>query len=206
MKDRVAITRLIIFVMICCCFGNLNVLVISKGNIKNTEYIILLVNTFLMPFISICSIIYINSSKFLKDELTEVYTKSKLYLDLKKLMKRNVRFTLVYIDLNDFKSINDTNGHVVGDKFLKSFGSKIKLIAGTRAYRYGGDEFVLVSRLNENVLKENLSKLNLKFNFSYGMSTYSFFEDFSDDEVDRIIGEVDEMMYLFKMKNKEESR
>ena len=206
MKNRVTLARLIIFTMICCCFGNLSVLIISKGNIKSTEYIILLINTFLMFFISIGSIVFINSAKFFKDELTEVYTKSKLYLDLKRLMKRNIRFTLVYIDLNDFKSINDTKGHVVGDKFLKSFGSKIKLITGTRAYRYGGDEFVLVSKLNEDVLKENLSKLNLKFNFSYGMSTYSSFKEFSDDEVDRIIGEVDEMMYLFKRKNKEESR
>ncbi len=60
--------------------------------------------------------------------------------------KRNVKGGLLYIDLDDFKHINDGLGHQYGDVLLKSISGAISRIEGIRTtcYRMGGDEFVVV--------------------------------------------------------------
>ena len=55
-------------------------------------------------------------------------------------------FSLVFIDLDHFKTVNDTHGHLVGSKLLGEVGQMVK-VACRRidfAFRYGGDEFVIV--------------------------------------------------------------
>src|SRR3984957_1763207 len=58
----------------------------------------------------------------------------------------NYEFSLVFIDLDHFKQVNDTHGHLVGSRLLAEIGnalkSKCRLI--DFAFRYGGDEFVLL--------------------------------------------------------------
>ncbi len=60
--------------------------------------------------------------------------------------KRNVQGGLLYIDLDNFKHINDGLGHQYGDVLLKSISNAIARIEGihTTCYRMGGDEFVIV--------------------------------------------------------------
>lgn len=55
-------------------------------------------------------------------------------------------FTVMYIDLDNFKYCNDSFGHDIGDLILKQFSSLFKNIIGNSGYvvRYGGDEFVIV--------------------------------------------------------------
>ncbi|MDD3768061.1 MAG: GGDEF domain-containing protein, partial [Aminobacterium colombiense] len=54
--------------------------------------------------------------------------------------------SMVMIDMANFKLINDTYGHLVGDKVLKSFASLLSecVRAGDIAGRFGGDEFLLI--------------------------------------------------------------
>ncbi|MGR6834284.1 sensor domain-containing diguanylate cyclase [Aliivibrio wodanis] len=56
-----------------------------------------------------------------------------------------ISFFLVYIDLNNFKPINDTYGHAIGDKVLIEFGRRAQALMHNRNFcaRIGGDEFVL---------------------------------------------------------------
>ncbi len=54
--------------------------------------------------------------------------------------------TLAVIDLDHFKAINDVHGHTVGDAVLKAVASAIKNGPDVRAYRIGGEEFVLLVR------------------------------------------------------------
>jgi diguanylate cyclase (GGDEF)-like protein len=58
------------------------------------------------------------------------------------------RFTVLYIDIDDFKSLNDAYGHLAGDEFLRSVGEAIRdtIRGGDDAARVGGDEFVIVVR------------------------------------------------------------
>lgn len=74
---------------------------------------------------------------------------------------------VAFIDLDDFKAINDTHGHEVGDQFLKAFSARLSgtVRAGDLASRYGGDEFVVLAvgadqesaSLQRNRLAERLS-------------------------------------------------
>ena len=69
-----------------------------------------------------------------------------------------VPFGLVFIDLDHFKHVNDTHGHLVGTRLLAEVGGLFKRTIGPRnsAFRYGGDEFVL---LLPNMDKEEASVL-----------------------------------------------
>ena len=90
----------------------------------------------------------------IKDEMTDLYTHQYI---IKCLEKEKLGYTLVMIDIDDFKAINDTFGHLIGDKLIKHIADCIKTnvrevdIAG----RYGGDEFVIIfnNQSLEDVLK-----------------------------------------------------
>jgi len=60
-------------------------------------------------------------------------------------------FSVVTIDLDDFKLINDTLGHATGDAVLAQVASRLqrRLRPGARAYRFGGDEFVVICPCTE---------------------------------------------------------
>ncbi len=61
-------------------------------------------------------------------------------------LQRGTGFSVVSLDLDDFKQINDTLGHEVGDDLLRMIAGRLNglLQPGARAYRFGGDEFVIV--------------------------------------------------------------
>ena len=52
--------------------------------------------------------------------------------------------SVMVIDLDDFKSINDDHGHLTGDEVLKQVGNRLKAVVGESIGRFGGDEFVVI--------------------------------------------------------------
>ncbi len=87
----------------------------------------------------------------MKDALTEVYNRRRIQKDLPAEIKRAHRYnkalSLVICDLDHFKSINDTYGHLAGDKVLKEVAQRLKNNSRTEidwVARYGGEEFVIV--------------------------------------------------------------
>jgi len=62
--------------------------------------------------------------------------------------KNGYNFALMFLDLNDFKKINDTHGHLFGDIYLQAFGQGLeaRVREGDTVYRYAGDEFVVILR------------------------------------------------------------
>ena len=100
----------------------------------------------------------------------------------------------IFIDIDDFKKINDDYDQGIGDMVLVHLSDKIKRYSGVlnaTAYRYGGEEFILLSFLNEkdllnglNDLKESISshdiftnKGNIKVTVSMGVCFYSSVKD-----------------------------
>lgn len=72
---------------------------------------------------------------------------------LRGAQRRNEPVTAIYMDVNDFKMINDIYGHLRGDEVLRTVGKAIKNVTRMedKCFRYGGDEFlVILANCNED--------------------------------------------------------
>lgn len=80
------------------------------------------------------------------DPLTKVYNKAVFRTFIEEQIKKNSRFALFIVDVDDFKNINDTNGHMTGDDVLKAFAANLKSVfrATDMVGRFGGDEFYVI--------------------------------------------------------------
>lgn len=84
------------------------------------------------------------------DELTKTFTKRHFRQCLDQAFtdyqKHGHRFALLMMDLDKFKQVNDTHGHVVGDAVLKQLGEIIRqsMRENDLAFRYGGEEFAVI--------------------------------------------------------------
>lgn len=122
------------------------------------------------------------------DPLTGLSDRKKLYSDLNYQINKGNEFSVIYIDFNKFKYINDTLGHDFGDGILKYFSDKISIFIkrDAHAYRLGGDEFLIVV-YNQNNLDyyiqslEAINNSNIKigneellFSFSIGVAIYPY--------------------------------
>jgi len=87
----------------------------------------------------------------LKDKLTGAYSKRYferfLHKEIRRTIEQREEMTLMVLDLDHFKVINDTYGHVFGDKVLSATSEIIKktLRPGDSLIRYGGEEFIAVT-------------------------------------------------------------
>ncbi|MFA7518589.1 EAL domain-containing protein, partial [Shewanella sp.] len=80
------------------------------------------------------------------DLLTGLPNRSNLQVTLSNLVNREIAHALMVLDLDNFKRINDSLGHQIGDALLKLVATRIKslLPKNTSIYRLGGDEFAIV--------------------------------------------------------------
>ena len=150
------------------------------------------------------------------DDCTGLYNARHLYKTLEAEVYRSARFgyefSVLFLDLDHFKQVNDTHGHLVGSKLLNEIGyaikSKLRLI--DYAFRYGGDEFVVLlpqtpkqsavvvaKRLRDAFRMEEFNvgpNLAVNVRASMGIATYP--EDAKSAH--EIIRQADEMMYVVK--------
>jgi diguanylate cyclase (GGDEF)-like protein len=86
----------------------------------------------------------------IEDSLTGLYNSRHFFDQLDKEIKRSDRYlhptSLIFIDIDNFKEINDTYGHMIGDKILALMAKRIKacLRSNDSAYRFAGDEFTII--------------------------------------------------------------
>lgn len=116
--------------------------------------------------------------------------------------------TIVMVDLNKFKEINDSYGHVVGDKVLIHISLKLKETGG-RVVRYGGDEFLVIfdSGVSSRDIDQKLEQLlkyfekiyfkvennSFKISFAYGIAPFTRGADIA-----HVIEVADKAMYKHK--------
>jgi len=84
------------------------------------------------------------------DRLTNLYNRDYFYhfidFEIKRCNRQNQALGLIMLDIDDFRTVNDTYGQLTGDRILKEFGNIIKthIREIDLAVRYGGDKFMLV--------------------------------------------------------------
>lgn|GEM_PF-3132757 len=89
------------------------------------------------------------------DVLTELPNRTLLYKQLDELLvgrsDSQAMFAVLFVDLDNFKEINDSFGHFVGDDILKRFASELKALIQDKgiAARFGGDEFVIILEMEQ---------------------------------------------------------
>ncbi len=150
------------------------------------------------------------------DDCTSLYNARHLNFVLDAEIYRSTRygyeFSVIFLDLDHFKKVNDTHGHLVGSKLLWMIGDVVKshLRMIDYAFRYGGDEFVVllpqtgkenslaVVRRIKDLLNSKVffteEQLNIKVTASFGVASFP-----ADGRTRKeILRMADEAMYLVK--------
>lgn len=147
----------------------------------------------------------------LTDKLTGLFNRSKIDAAIEREIARSQRFgqpfSLIMLDIDHFKSVNDTYGHQVGDKVLIAVSSVLS--GNTRETdilgRWGGEEFIVICPHTDDVGILNLAEgLRLKFEAydfpvvehktaSFGVTTYR-----NGDQPTEIVRRADEALYAAK--------
>lgn len=170
------------------------------------------------------------------DELTQVYNRrafidnlskelSRLrskHLQIQKLLEEPMTLTLLMVDIDFFKKINDKYGHLAGDKALKGVADILtKQVRGTdTVFRYGGEEFTIImpdtprgealeaaQRINRAVAKANIlidekKKKYVKATVSIGVASIDGHQladmQVTDMMIPKLIAQADEALYFAK--------
>jgi diguanylate cyclase len=130
---------------------------------------------------------------------------------LRAAQRRSEPICVVYIDINDFKIINDTQGHHRGDEILRVVGASIKNVSRLvdSCFRYGGDEFCIIlpdcskeegQEIYVKRLQDELGKNIENVKLSIGIAQTGP-DEFVEAEV--LIRTADELMYAHKKEFKE---
>ena len=90
------------------------------------------------------------------DILTGINNRTGFNKDMKELERLKIPFALMMIDIDNFKYINDTYGHIIGDEALRQIALRLKGISGANftPYRFAGDEFIVIAKGTKDSLYE----------------------------------------------------
>ncbi len=153
-----------------------------------------------------------NEDLSLKDPLTGLGNRRRLYMFMEKLIplaqRHKLPFSLILLDVDNFKQYNDTEGHNAGDKLLIQISEIIQSMTrdADLAVRYGGEEFLIVlpdtdvsyaKKVGERILKS--VKENTSTTISAGLTSY--LEKVSLDE---LILRADKSLYRAKESGKDQ--
>lgn len=167
------------------------------------------------------NLIYKLNQCAIKDSLTDTFNRRYISEQLTRVIKDNSKnytpLSLVIIDIDHFKEINDSYGHVAGDYVLREFSKLVMEFIGETSYwlgRYGGDEFVLVLNNTNEVeafniaseIKESLEKKDFIFEGEIIKTTGSFgvctLREKGVDSVEKFINCADRALYMAKQQGR----
>ncbi len=161
----------------------------------------------------------INKNQLLKklaitDNLTNLFNSRHFFDQMKREMSRLRRnpgrtLSLMMIDIDYFKELNDSEGHQMGDHVLRSLGKIINYCIRKdvdSGYRYGGDEFVLIlpdtTIEQAKVVADRIQNQFTAFKFGKTSLSIGIAETLPDDTEQMLIKRADETMYMSKTAGK----
>lgn len=153
-----------------------------------------------------------------RDELTQLLNKFELKNQIEKYLKENgTKGAFILFDLDNFKRVNDTDGHPAGDLLLQRFAEKLKNYFNNEECiaRLGGDEFAVFinSSINrqelirklENLIREvreYLEEYYTKYNVSVSIGALILYKDCND--FDSVYKKTDKALYRAKRNGKDQ--
>jgi diguanylate cyclase (GGDEF)-like protein len=154
-----------------------------------------------------------------KDELTNLYNRRAFFEQGKQLFKQARRYpqsiSVMMIDIDHFKNINDNYGHAVGDSVLKAIGSLLQntVREADILARIGGEEFAVIlpqtdveeasnlaERIRQRIEAEVIQydTLQIKITASFGIAACMA----EGDDLDRMLTKADDALYIAKKKGR----
>ena len=156
------------------------------------------------------------------DDCTGLFNQRHLYrqmqIECDQARASGQPFSLLFIDLDSFKRINDEHGHLIGSRLLAEFGQAVRarVRADDSVFRYGGDEFIVLlhgagktqaeraARHLHQTLREQMfhvgEGLDLTIHASYGVATWPN----DADDMHELIRAADLAMYRVKATSRDE--
>ncbi|NRK74291.1 GGDEF domain-containing protein, partial [Salmonella enterica subsp. enterica serovar Typhi] len=137
-----------------------------------------------------------------------------LNLEIKKAETEKVTFALMTIDLDRFKYINDTFGHIVGDQILIKVAERLLEFKNHKChvYRQGGDEFnILLSNTNRQETASLVQRIISSFANSFYLNSHEYYISpsigismypYDGDDMEKIIKNADEALFRVKERGK----
>ncbi|MGC9383484.1 MAG: sensor domain-containing diguanylate cyclase [Kosmotogaceae bacterium] len=149
------------------------------------------------------------------DSATGLYNHTEFFVILEKLLETSdEQFSLIMMDLDNFKLLNDSYGHIIGDKIIEQVANVIKknLRKIDIGARYGGDEFCIIavgsdkgeaikvaSRIAEKIRHIEVDGIKAQISFSIGISSYPADGQISTELVEK----ADKALYTAKQTGKD---
>lgn len=147
------------------------------------------------------------------DAMTELYNRMAFMQDVETLNKEK-SYSIISFDLNDLKKVNDMQGHLAGDQYIRDAAAILKKVFGKqgRCYRIGGDEFCvilkngtegeknqLIQRLEKEQMLYNRRKHPFNMRIAYGSADFMPEED---GDYESVLTRADAGMYEKKQEMK----
>lgn len=145
-----------------------------------------------------------------RDYLTGASTRDYGFKEIGKLIKEKIPFSVAMIDIDNFKKINDTYGHLLGDEVLKFVADKLRgrLDEEHLLIRFGGEEFIIIFKnLNKEEGKFILDEVRKeigksKFKDEVIVSFSGGIDEFNFDDINKTLKIVDKLLYVAKNEGK----
>ncbi len=148
-----------------------------------------------------------------RDQLTGIFNRRAIIHDFERLLSQAKRyqtpFSLIIFDIDNFKRVNDTYGHLMGDKALKEIVKEVKKVVRKSDIfgRWGGEEFLVLlpmtsepyapaEKIRQTIENYEFCK-SLNITLSLGATTYR-----EGDSIDSMISRADEALYQAKQQGK----
>ncbi len=143
------------------------------------------------------------------DHMTQLYARNYLDDEMDKSMQQDQSGVFIILDIDNFKSVNDTYGHQVGDEVIIQVSNLMKKIVGDKGFvaRWGGEE--LAAYFPELALEEGIHIANEMVRLSptstspmvtisCGVSAWNRMESFDNESVNTLVQRADKALYAAK--------
>lgn len=162
----------------------------------------------MMALVCLTAYVLIEHQEMNRDAVTQLLTRPQLESRMKFMIRRRQAFSIIMIDMDHFKSINDNFGHNEGDEALRTIANLLEksIMQNDQAYRFAGDEFVIlldcpdpevVFKIKER-LYTNLDRTNQQAGKGYSLSFslgHSFHNGDVRNNIYQLLADADDMMY-----------